>query len=163
MGAGEGGSGWERIKPGAKTRSLNQNAPNNHATHEKRKPAKTQCFRRFCGRGRRTCLGCRLGRAWTQPIGLQAPTTRTAGRPAGAPRCQILPHTNEKSQASQKRYLTFLAGAEGLEPSARGFGVDVETPQRGRGRGGIGRFSRKSRRQAVLIWCFSVLPFQNIK
>ena len=24
-------------------------------------------------------LGCRLGRAWTQPTGLQAPTTRTAG------------------------------------------------------------------------------------
>ena len=24
------------------------------------------------------------------------PTTRTAGEPAGAPRCQILPHTNEK-------------------------------------------------------------------
>ena len=73
----------------------------------------------------RTCLGCRLGRAWTQPTGLQAPTTRTAGGPAGAPRCQILPHTNEKSQVPQKRYLTFLAGAEGLEPSARGFGVDV--------------------------------------
>ena len=44
----------------------------------------------------RTCLGCRLGRAWTQLTGLQAPTTRTAGGPAGAPRCQILPHTNEK-------------------------------------------------------------------
>ena len=46
--------------------------------------------------------------AWTQPTGLQAPTTRTAGEPAGAPRCQILPHTNEKSQVPQKRYLTFL-------------------------------------------------------
>ena len=34
--------------------------------------------------------------AWTQPTGLQAPTTRTVGGPAGAPRCQILPHTNEK-------------------------------------------------------------------
>ena len=44
-----------------------------------------------------------------------------------APRCQDIPHTNEKSQVPQMRYLTFLAGAEGLEPSARGFGVDVET------------------------------------
>ena len=88
----------------------------------------------------RTCLGCRLGRAWTQPTGLQAPTTRTAGEPAGAPRCQILPHTNEKSQVPYKRYLTFLAGAEGLEPSARGFGVDVETAHKERGRGSIARF-----------------------
>ena len=126
-GGGGDGSGWERIKPGAKTRSPNQSEHYDHATRAKRKPAETQSFRRFCGRGRRTCLGCRLGQAWTQPTGLQAPTTRTAGEPAGAPLCQILPHTNEKSQVPHKRYLTFLAGAEGLEPSARGFGVDVET------------------------------------
>ena len=88
----------------------------------------------------RTCLACRLGRAWTQPTGLQAPTTRTAGGPAGAPRCQILPHTNEKSQVPQKRYLTFLAGAEGLEPSARGFGVDVGERTKKRGRAGVDRF-----------------------
>ena len=55
--------------------------------------------------------------AWTQPTGLQAPTTRTAGEPAGAPRCQILPHTNEKSQVPQKRYLTFLAVQNKNEPS----------------------------------------------
>ena len=119
LGAGEDGNGWGRVKPDEKTRCPNQNAPDDHATHAKRKPAKTQCFRRLFGRGRRTCLGCRLGRAWTQPTGLQAPTTRTAGGPAGAPRCQILPHTNEKSQASQKRYLTFLAGAEGLSLAGR--------------------------------------------
>ena len=106
-------------------------------------------------------LGCRLGRTWTQPTGLQAPTTRTAGGPAGAPRCQILPHTNEKSQVPQKRYLTFLAGAEGLEPSARGFGVDVETAHRERGRGCVTQFFQPARKTAVLVWCFSVLPFQN--
>ena len=39
--------------------------------------------------------------------GDQRPTTRTA-QGAAVPRCQILPHTNEKSQVSQKRYLTFL-------------------------------------------------------
>ena len=90
---------WRGVQPvrtGGETRNPNQNAPDSNATHEKRKPAKTQCFRRFFGRGRRTCLACRLGRAWTQPTGLQAPTTRTAGGPAGAPCCQILPHTNEK-------------------------------------------------------------------
>ena len=101
----------------------------------------------------RTCLGCRLGRAWTQPTGLQAPTTRTAGGPAGAPRCQILPYTNEKSQVPHKRYLTFLAGAEGLEPSARGFGVDVGKHTRERGKGSVARFSQTSPETAVLIWC----------
>ena len=38
------------------------------------------------------------------------------------------------------RYLTFLAGAEGLEPSARGFGVDEETAHRERGRAGVAQF-----------------------
>ncbi len=61
MGAGEDGNGWGRIKPDEKTRCPNQNAPDDHATRAKRKPAKTQCFRRFCGRGRRTCLACWLG------------------------------------------------------------------------------------------------------
>ena len=88
----------------------------------------------------RTCLGCRLGRRWTVATGDQRPTTRTA-QGAAVPRCQILPHTNEKSQVSQKRYLTFLAGAEGLEPSARGFGVDVGGRTRERGRAGVARFS----------------------
>ena len=54
LGAGGGGSGWKRMRADGKTRSLKRNAPNNHATQAKRKPAKTQCFRRFCGRGRRT-------------------------------------------------------------------------------------------------------------
>ena len=62
MGAGEDGNGWGRIKPDEKTRCPNQNAPDSNATRAKRKPAETQSFRRFCGRGRRTCLGCRLGR-----------------------------------------------------------------------------------------------------
>ena len=122
---------WRGVQPvrtGGETRNPNQNAPDSNATHEKRKPAKPQCFRRFFGRGRRTWS--RLpprsvrGRA---PLALAHPTTRTAGGPAGAPRCQILPHTNEKSQVPQKRYLTFLAGAEGLEPSARGFGDRCST------------------------------------
>ena len=92
-------------------------------------------------------------RSGLQPTGLQAPTTRTAGGPAGAPRCQILPHTNEKSQVPQKRYLTFLAGAEGLEPSARGFGVDVGERTRERGRDGVGQFLAQDRKQEVLVWC----------
>ena len=93
--------------------------------------------------------------------GDQRPTTRTAGGPAGAPRCQILPHTNEKSQAPQKRYLTFLAGAEGLEPSARGFGVDVEKCTREQGRGGVVRFLPQDQKRVVLVWCCEKNPRQK--
>ena len=48
---------WRGVRPvrtGGETRNPNQNAPDSNATHEKRKPAKPQCFRRFFGRGRRT-------------------------------------------------------------------------------------------------------------
>ena len=58
----------------------------------------------------------------------------------GPSRVQVLPRSNEKSQASQKRYLTFLAGAEGLEPSARGFGVDVGKCSKEQGRASVARF-----------------------
>ena len=71
----------------------------------------------------------------------------------GPSRIQVLPRSNEKSQASQKRYLTFLAGAEGLEPSARGFGVDVEEHTRERERAGVSRFLPQARKRAVLVWC----------
>ena len=54
LGAGGGGSGWEQVRTDGKTKCLNQSEPHSHTTRAKRKPAKTQCFRRFCGRGRRT-------------------------------------------------------------------------------------------------------------
>ena len=109
----------------------------------------------FFGRGRRTCLGCRLGRLVAcVPLARTRPATRAAGGPAGAPRCQILPLTNEKSQVPQKRYLTFLAGAEGLEPSARGFGVDVGERTKKRGRAGVDQFLPQVRKGAVLVWCW---------
>ena len=86
LGAGEGSSGWWRMRPGEKTRSPNQSEHYNHATRAKRKPAETQSFRRFCGRGRRICLGCRLGRLVAcVPPARTRPTTRSAGGPAGAP------------------------------------------------------------------------------
>ncbi len=46
-----------------------------------------------------------------------------------------------------------LAGAEGLEPSARGFGVDVETALRERGEAGVAQFSHPSHKSVVLFWC----------
>ena len=60
---------WRGVQPvrtGEEPQNPNQNAPHSHATYEKRKPAKPQCFRRFCGRGRRTCLACWLGQLATE-------------------------------------------------------------------------------------------------
>ena len=78
LGAGGGGSGWKRMRADGKTRSLKQNAPNNHAIQEKRKPEKTQCFRRFCGRGRRSWLVCRLG--CCSPVGSSTDRGGSQGR-----------------------------------------------------------------------------------
>ena len=51
----------------------------------------------------------------------------------------------------------FLAGAEGLEPSARGFGVDVEKRKRERGKGGVAQFFRTSLNREVLVWCCGII------
>ena len=77
-------------------------------------------------------------------------------------------HVQKENRQKRSVSAGFLAGAEGLglrcrsgrfvacvppartHSSARGFGVDVETRKREKGRSGIGRFSRKSRRQTVL-------------
>ena len=47
-----------------------------------------------------------------------------------------------------------LAGAEGLEPSARGFGVDVGKCSGERGRGGVVRFLPRVQKRVVLVWCW---------
>ena len=61
LGAGEDENGCRQGQTDAKSRCLNQCEHHNHTTHVKRKPAETQCFCRFCGRGRRTrTLGTRF-------------------------------------------------------------------------------------------------------
>ena len=108
LGAGGGSSGWRRMRADGKGRSEQGGGGRLLLSLAKMEG--------------RTCLACRLSRAWTQPTGLQAPTTRTAGGPAGAPRCQILPHTNEKSQVPHKRYLTFWQGQKDLVSPAGSVG-----------------------------------------
>ena len=49
-------------------------------------------------------------------------------------------HMQKENRRKPSVFAGFLAGAEGLEPSARGFGVDVETAHKERGRGSIARF-----------------------
>ena len=127
LGAGGGGSGWKRMRADGKTRSLKQNAPNNHAIQEKRKPEKTQCFRRFCGRGRRSWLVCRLG--CCSPVGSSTDRGGSQGRRRSL--CATGTHC----------------------PSARGFGVDVGTLYRERGRAGVVQFLPQVPGRAVLFWC----------
>ena len=104
---------WRGVQPvrtGGETRNPNQNAPDSNATHEKRKPAKPQCFRRFCGRGRRTWS--RLpprsvrGRA---PLALAHPTTRTA-QGAAVPRCQDVPPSDKKQRHCKSSSAVFGRG-----------------------------------------------------
>ena len=129
---------WREVQPvrkGTRTRSPNQNAPHSHATHEKSKPAKTQCFRRFCGRGRRTCLGCRLGRFAAERHWRSLTPRHALRRAQPCLVAESLCALTKNREASIVLASLFLAGAEGLEPSARGFGVDVGKRTGGTGEG----------------------------
>ena len=65
-----------------------------HCHYEKQRYCK--CSSAIFGRGRRTCLGCRLGRLVAcVPLARTRPTTRTA-RGAAVPRCRVLMRANEK-------------------------------------------------------------------
>ena len=116
-------------------------------------------------------LGCRLG--CCSPVGSAQHRPRREPRPApgrSPPGCRpprhaaqagLRPHLVAESlcaltknrEASIVLASLFLAGAEGLEPSARGFGVDVGERSQERGRGSVARFSQTSPETAVLIWC----------
>ena len=113
LGAGGGGSGWRRILLLKKCTTMAWWWPQ----QQKNLPA-------FLAK-----------RCWLELPLKGAPSRRSSLKTChrhvfltlGPSRIQVLPRSNEKSQASQKRYLTFLAGAEGLEPSARGFGDRCST------------------------------------
>lgn len=131
---------WREVQPvwtGVETRKPNQNEPKIHATHAKRKPAKTQCFRRFCGRGRRTWS--RLPARVLLPGG-ERPAPTGAGAETGA-----------------------AAPPARTAPSARGFGVDVGTLYRDRGRAGVVQFLPQVPGRAVLFWCCERLWQQFFK
>ena len=112
LGAGEDGNGWKQVRTDGKTRSPNQNEPHSHATHAKRKPAETQSFRRFCGRGRRTCLGCRLG--CCSPVGSAQHRPRREPRPARqSATCARSPHDTHRRRARSGRKCAKQAESEG--------------------------------------------------
>ena len=53
-------------------------------------------------------------------------------------------HMQKENRRKPSVFAGFVAGAEGLEPSARGFGVDVETAHRERGRDKVAPFYQPS-------------------
>ena len=66
---------------------------------------------------------------------------------------KTMQHMKKENRRKPSVFAGFLAGAEGLEPSARGFGVDVGERGRERGRASVTRFSRTSPKRVVLVWC----------
>ena len=61
-------------------------------------------------------------------------------------------HVQKENRQKPRVSAGFVAGAEGLEPSARGFGVDVGTSHRERGKTGVTRFLPQVTKRAVLGW-----------
>lgn len=69
-------------------------------------------------------------------------------------------HMKKENRRNPSVFAGFVAGAEGLEPSARGFGVDVEERKRERGRGGVARFLLQD--ENVRCW-FGAFRFSRSK
>ena len=63
-------------------------------------------------------------------------------------------HMQKENRQKPSVFAGFVAGAEGLEPSARGFGVDVGKCSKEQGRAGVARFLPQVRKGAVLVWCW---------
>ena len=98
-------------------------------------------------------LGCRLGR-FAAERHWRSLTPRHALR--GAQPCLVaysLSALTKNREASIVLASLFLAGAEGLEPSARGFGVDVGEHTGERERGDVSRSQPQARKRVVLVWC----------
>ena len=66
---------------------------------------------------------------------------------------KTMQHMKKENRRKPSVFAGFLAGAEGLEPSARGFGVDVGGHSRERGRTDVARFPPQVRERTVLVWC----------
>ena len=110
LGAGGDEDGWERVKPDEKTRK---------ARRKSRDGLVSAAASVGPGRSPPGCRPPRHALRRAQPC-LVAKTFGTL---------------TKNGEVSARLTSPFLAGAEGLEPSARGFGVDVGTAHRGTGEG----------------------------
>ena len=101
----------------------------------------------------RTCLACRLGRLAAERHWRSLAPRHALRRAQPHLVAKTFGTLTKNGEVSTRLTSPFLAGAEGLEPSARGFGVDVSRRTRERGRNGVGRFSWTSHKRVVLVWC----------
>ena len=62
-------------------------------------------------------------------------------------------HVQKENRQKPRVSAGFVAGAEGLEPSARGFGVDVGERTRKQKNDAVDRFFQASPEKLVLVWC----------
>ena len=128
LGAGGDGNGWKQVRTDRKDRKARRNSWDGLVSAAA-----------SVGPGR-SPPGCRPPRHAPQ-AGLRAHLAAKSYR------------TLTKKSGTAEAIPDFLAGAEGLEPSARGFGVDVGTNHRERGKTGVTRFLPQVTKRAVLVWC----------
>ena len=99
-------------------------------------------------------LGCRLGRFAAERHWRSLTPRHALRRAQPCLVAESLCALTKNREASIVLASLFLAGAEGLEPSARGFGVDVGKCSKEQGRAGVARFLPQVRKGAVLVWCW---------
>ena len=170
LGAEGDGNGCEQVRTDGKTRSSNQSEPHSRATQAKRKPAKTQCFRRFLagaeglvsaaasvGPGR-SPPGCRPPRHAPQAglrAHLVAKSYRTLTKKSGI--ASAVPDFFGRGRRTWSRLpprsVRSRAPLALAHPSARGFGVDVGERTREREKADVIRFPPQVPERAVLVWC----------
>ena len=121
-----------------------------HVQKENRQ--KPSAFAGFVAGAEGLGLGCRLGR-FAAERHWRSLTPRHALRRAQPHLVAESLCALTKKERQADACLSFLAGAEGLEPSARGFGVDVGTNHQERGKTGVTRFLPQVTKRAVLVWC----------
>ena len=134
---------------------MHKNQRGNFVGQKKKKTAKRTRFQ-----AKTAEVGCVLG-AGGDESGKNRLRTDARGRhrmqhkPGKLDRIQTSLSTKnpQTMRFSQDLGTRVLAGAEGLEPSARGFGVDVGTNQQERVIGSVDRFFPQVPERAVLVWC----------
>ena len=137
LGAGESSSGWRRMKPGEKTQDRLEKRGNSSIAWRKWRDGLELASQALL---RCPALSAAAGPPCQSPTAAPSPPRcirhrrRFGGDARHAPRAEASPPVTTKKERQADACLSFLAGAEGLEPSARGFGVDGGEVQQGAGK-----------------------------
>ena len=128
LGAGGRCSGWRRMKPGEKTQDRLEKGGNSSIAWRKWRDGLELASQALL---RCPALSAAAGPPCQSPTAAPSPPRcirhrrRFGGDARHAPRAEASTPVTTKKERQAGACLSFLAGAEGLEPSARGFGVDV--------------------------------------